>query len=330
MDPVCLDWRELPVAQAVSLVEAEAQAWAAQLDWDVASDWRQIEPARGSGRLPGLVYRARAGQVAGWCCFLVHQHTLQVAMLVAETRDATVALVNGVLASPQAAAARSHALCVREGAPGLRQVLGGRGFSVATYRYLSAPIGIGRELPPGVRPWRTSDVAPTARLCARAYARSKDVRAFAVHGTPVEWQDYTEGLVMRPGCGQFLPDASFVVDVPPSREASALVEPNAEIDGAIVTTDLGAGTAHVAQIAVDPLARGLGFGRALMTAAMARAATRGLVRMTLLVAEANAPAVRLYEELGFRDQATFVVAVCRQPRRSTSVALATGGASTRR
>jgi ribosomal protein S18 acetylase RimI-like enzyme len=52
--------------------------------------------------------------------------------------------------------------------------------------------------------------------------------------------------------------------------------------------------------------------------------------MTLMVSSENREAAALYETLGFRDRADFVVAVNRQPRRSTSVALATGGANTRR
>ena len=82
--PGCHDWRELTAAEAGALIEAEGQAWAAELDWEVADTWRHLEPARAAGRLPGLAYRVPSGRIAGWCCFLVHQDTLQVAMLVAK------------------------------------------------------------------------------------------------------------------------------------------------------------------------------------------------------------------------------------------------------
>ena len=83
------------------------------------------------------------------------------------------------------------------------------------------------------------------------------------------------------------------------------------------------------------VARGLGLGRALMLTAMSAVAHAGFTRMTLLVDAHNVAATRMYAELGFEDQAAFVVGVARQrrarqPRRSKSVALATGGASTRR
>ena len=64
-------------------------------------------------------------------------------------------------------------------------------------------------------------------------------------------------FVTRPGCDQ-LPGASFVVDVPALRPGHRA---NATLDGAILITDLGCRTAHVAQVAVDP-SPAVCFGRA--------------------------------------------------------------------
>ena len=54
------------------------------------------------------------------------------------------------------------------------------------------------------------------------------------------------------------------------------------------------------------------------------------MRATLLVSAANSRALALYETEGFQPRASFVAARRYQPRRFTSVALATGGVSTRR
>jgi len=72
-------------------------------------------------------------------------------------------------------------------------------------------------------------------------------------------------------------------------------------------TDLNTGTVHVAQVAVAPAERGRGIGRQLVEASLGAAAVL-YGRVTLLVAGSNAPAVRLYESMGFRDSALFVVA----------------------
>jgi ribosomal protein S18 acetylase RimI-like enzyme len=303
----CEPWRALPPADVERILSAEASHWRAHLSWEVESAWQAIEPARVSGQLPGLVVRDDAGRVAGWTCYLLHRQTLQVAMIVADTPEAAEALVEGILRSPEAAQSSTQTVCIRDGAPGVRQVLARRGFDVTTYRYLERSISASHPaaVRPACRPWQVEDAIGTARLCARAYAGATEVRAFAPHGTMEEWIEYIATLVTGPGCGVFLADASFVI---PGRQPRRL-------DGAIVTTDLGPGTAHIAQIAVDPDARGQGLARRLVESAIAGSAARGFRAVTLLVADDNVRAAALYERLEFRDRASFVVALRREPRR---------------
>jgi ribosomal protein S18 acetylase RimI-like enzyme len=312
----CEDWRRLASADAGPLIEAEARRWRAELGWNVDEAWKAIEPARAAGHLPGLVVRDPDGRVAGWSCFLLHRQTLQVAMIVADGPDKAAALVEGVLASPEAARATTYTVCVRDAAPGVRGALRNRGFDVATYRYLRAPLDVPGAIEPPCRAWEIEDATGMARLCARAYAETTEVRAFAPHGTIDEWHEYIATLVTSPGCGRFLPLASFAI---PGRQTR-------RPDGAVVTTDLGTGTAHIAQVAVDPDARGRGWGRALVASAMSASAAAGFRQMTLLVAETNARATALYADMGFRDQSSFVVAVRRQPRKLRRVVLEEVGA----
>jgi ribosomal protein S18 acetylase RimI-like enzyme len=58
---------------------------------------------------------------------------------------------------------------------------------------------------------------------------------------------------------------------------------------------------NVHDLAVLPEFRGRGIGRALLTAAEARAVERGCCKLTLEVLETNAGARRLYDARGFRD-----------------------------
>lgn len=60
-------------------------------------------------------------------------------------------------------------------------------------------------------------------------------------------------------------------------------------------------TFWVHAVYVHPDARGTGVSSALMEAAVAAAAAKGARRIALWVNEANAPARRLYERLGFRE-----------------------------
>jgi len=59
------------------------------------------------------------------------------------------------------------------------------------------------------------------------------------------------------------------------------------------------GDAELVSMWVRPSARGLGVGAALVEAAAAWAKTRDFGALFLWVTESNAPAVRLYERLGF-------------------------------
>jgi ribosomal protein S18 acetylase RimI-like enzyme len=126
-------------------------------------------------------------------------------------------------------------------------------------------------------------------------------------------------LIGTDGCGTFQRSASFVIDGPAQTLAAGII-------CSLIDRDV----AHISQVIVDPDFRGQGFGRGLMRAAMREAAAIGARRMTLLVATDNRPARALYAQVGFRDHATFLVASSVQPRRSTSVALATGGVNTLR
>lgn len=79
----------------------------------------------------------------------------------------------------------------------------------------------------------------------------------------------------------------------------------AEIDAASVGLAFGlldtahTATAHLGGMWVDPAARGLGVGRALVEAVLAWAHERGFERVILWVTDGNAAAIALYERMGF-------------------------------
>jgi ribosomal-protein-alanine N-acetyltransferase len=326
------DWRTAGAHQMAPVLAAEMRRWRLDFAWDVAEAWRTIEPARVAGALPGFVATDSAGRVAGWTCFLEHEGALQVAALVSSDAGVTRALVDGILASPDARRAEVYAVSVRDAAPGLPDALASHGFETVQYRYLERALDSARPaFSPNhratagpsdrARAWVAADAPRFARLCARAYADPREIRAFAPRGTDAEWQDYVDGLVSGPGCGRLIVGASAAV--PAGASAS-------EIDAGVIATDLCLGTGHIAQVAVDPARQGEGIGAALVARAIAAFQSRGFRRVTLLVSAANRRAADVYTRAGFHARGAFLVAVNRQPRRLTSVALATGGASTRR
>jgi ribosomal protein S18 acetylase RimI-like enzyme len=300
------DWRFEAAFRVAGWLEAEYDWWQMNLGWDLRAAWAAVEPARARGELPGLSVEDEDGQPVGWGFFLRHGDVLQVASLVASEPEATAALVDGVLNSSEAAAASTIVSFTRAQAPGLAEELAVRGFDVEAYRYLEVSTDGFAAAETTVEPWYEPNEERVRMLLERAYQGSTELRPFAPRGLSEEWCEYVLSLVERNACGRFLPEASGVI-----ASMSGGHEP-ATLDGAIVVTAIGDRTAHIAQVAVDPAARGNGLGAKLVCAAVAAAQAQGFERVTLLVAESNTRASALYERLGFQQTATFLAAVWRR------------------
>jgi GNAT superfamily N-acetyltransferase len=338
------DWRPVPSATFAAIFEAETDRWSQALNWDTRANWSQVEIARLSGRLPGLVCRDDLGQVAGWTFFLPHNGALEIGALASTSGGMTAALLDGVLSSPEALRARSVVLFAYADGAGLASHLRARGFAVERYLYLSTDLTAALARPGGdvdvarPDPFRAGDVdgldAPgatriydhridasgVAALLASVYPASDPTRPFARGQRPHEWPEYLDQLVTSSGCGTFSPGISFVAPgVSPGR-----------IEGAAIMTRLADDTVHLAQLAVTPGKQGRGLARGLLRAALGAASTQGFTRATLLVGERNVRARQLYTRLGFEEAAGFVSGVCDQPMRSSSVAGGTGGVMTLR
>jgi len=313
------DWQSATVRSIDAAIAAEAARWRRAFHWDVAEAWQSIQPARASGALPGFVALDAAGDLAGWTCFMPHHGTLQVAVLTAATPATTTALVDAILGAPEMRAARACSICVPDGPPLVAGTLVSRGFEVVPYAYMTLELdgvsrgesesarasGAARDRSgaAAVRAFRAADFPALVALLSRAYPDPCDVRAFAPLGSHQEWADYASSLVTGPGCGKLVIDASRVL-------AGAAPD---RLDAAVLATDLGLGTGHIAQIAVDPDRQGLGLGTELVRQSVDAFAERGFERVTLLVSAANARARALYSRFGFRERGAFVVAVNRTP-----------------
>jgi ribosomal protein S18 acetylase RimI-like enzyme len=314
------DWQSANARFIDAAIAAEAARWRRAFHWDVADAWQSIQPARASGALPGFVAHDAAGDLAGWTCFMPHHGTLQVAVLTATTPATTTALVDAILGAPDMRSAQACSICVPDGPPLIAGTLVSRGFEVVPYAYMTLELdgfrrgtsnsaresGAARgpidRVP--TRAFRAADFASLVTLLERAYPDRRDVRAFAPLGSHQEWADYAGSLITGPGCGRLVADASrMLTGSTPDHLAAA-----------VLATDLGLGTGHIAQIAVDPRCEGRGLGSALVRQAVGVFAERGFQRVTLLVSAANARAQALYSRFGFRERGAFVVAVNRAPR----------------
>lgn len=293
-----VDWRTLPAADVARCYEAERTAWADRFNWDTTQNWRQIEAARAAGTLPGFLVYDGPG-AAGWGFHLLHRRTLQIGGVSAVSAVAVEALIEGMLASPEAERAGDVLAFIPDSSGPTRDVLRARGFGVRTFAYLmqtpAAPVAV----PFDGRPFHGGRLIATADLLSRAYPGADPSRPFAPRGTADEWLDYTTQLVSQTGCGELLPWAS-VSDEQPGQPGRLI--------GTVLATRIAHRTAHLAQVAVDVEWQGQGRGERLVREVLARLRERGYTNVSLLVADDNAAALRLYTRLGFSQRGSFLSA----------------------
>jgi len=114
-------------------------------------------------------------------------------------------------------------------------------------------------------------------------------RAFAWHPEQSDWT--AERLGATQAEDWFDPDGFLVHDGPDGRlDGFCWTKVHAELDPPV---------GEIFVIAADPSTHGTGLGRALVLAGLRHLANAGLTEAMLYVEADNAPALRLYESLGF-------------------------------
>lgn len=301
----CASWGGASPEVVAPLVARETQLWRTRFGWDLARDWAGLEAARVDGRVQGVLAHSvpERGDVGGWAFHVDSGPTRLVGALIADDEVVTNALVRAVLT---AGCPDAVLVFVRDAAPGLAAVLAEQSFQVEGYTLLSRPVSAGAAGDQVGRTWDASDLAPAAALLCEAYEKETPLRPFAPGGQPAEWHDYVCALTERPGCGVFAPHLSVVVPTPGSESGAST------LDGLVMTTLIGPAVAQLAQVAIAPRARRQHLGARLLDRACRLAGAAGCRHVTLLVADTNVKAGRLYAAAGFTPVGTFVAA-----RRST-------------
>lgn len=295
-----VDWRDVSAETVQSLLLAERRRVLESLHWDLAPSFRLVEQARQRGDVPGLVLYEGEDDPAGWAYYVLANRLLQIGGVRASSARGIRSLLDAVLTSPEAELAHG-VTCFMEAASGsLASALVRLRFDLHTHQYLEAPVAsvvttaVSSNVAT-VRPLGGADTPALVRLLARSYAGEPTARAFAPNGRLEEWAHYLGQLLSGPSVGTWRPEQSF-----------AALDASGQLVAVIITTEVARGIAHVAQIAVDPAARGRGLARTLLAAAATAATAAGAKRVTLIVHEENAVARRLYDAAGFTQRGTFL------------------------
>lgn len=303
----CEDWRDAPPDVVASLFDAECARWYDSLGWDYRPSCRLLDAARRKGRLSGLLARDDRGDVVGWTYFLLNQETLQIGNLVGKDAAAVRRLLRAVAHAPEARKARRLWCFLYPNLPAVESTLVRIRFAIERHAYLQRPLcgepAVAASRRPSenreyvLRGWAPQLIPNLARLFARAYQGMPEARCFAPDGHGEQWTTYVGHLVQTPACGRFEGALSLLAETPAG-----------ELAGAVLVTTLADRTAHIAQMAVAVEHRKQGLGDRLVRSVCERAREARYDRVTLLVAESNDPARRLYRRLGFESAARFLFA----------------------
>jgi ribosomal protein S18 acetylase RimI-like enzyme len=290
------NWRDGDAAAFTDIWHTQGRRWAERLSWDNSSTWATLEAQRRDGSLPGLIL-VDGSRIAAWGFFLIYRGTLQIGAFEADSAASTGILLDAMLSVSDSELAPSGVMLFTfSDAPGLRETLSSRGFETDSYAYLTCDLPAPPQRPPDLD-WDRGLALQIPDLFARSYDQPTLTRPFARHGAIEEWREYTGQLIGSGACGRFDP-----------RLSAARVASDGTLEGAVITTVVGPGCVHVAQVAVAPERRGSGLATAMLRDVLSKASADGFASASLLVGEHNAGARRIYDRLGFREVARFTSA----------------------
>lgn len=150
-----------------------------------------------------------------------------------------------------------------------------------------------------IDPWHERYFEACAKLIYLAYANHVDGDINDQYRSRHGALKFLKNIILLPGCGQFLPQASYVVRHPGSDD----------LVGAVLTSEVAHGVGHTTQICVQPGFQGHGLGRVLMQTSAEALRAHKFKELSLTVTSENRSAVKLYEKLGFRTVKTFTAGV---------------------
>ena len=303
------DLRRVDSRKLQPLFEEEARCWIEQLRWDYGASLDLIRNFIDSRSLPG--YAAwQNGAPAGYGFYVVEERKGLIGGLYVSSRfpqtEVARLLLREMLATIRYLphVARVEAQLMPTGTD-LDGVLAEEKFLLYHRQFMHLTLGeamLDEAKPPDelrLQPWNDHWVQSTSRLIRLAYANHIDGEINDQYRSEAGANRFMRNIVFLRGCGEFLPQASFVLTSP---------EQDTPI-GVVLTSAVASGVGHTTQICVLPGYQGRGVGRRLLGASIKALARQGYMGLSLTVTSANRRAVALYERMGFQTLRRFSAGV---------------------
>jgi ribosomal protein S18 acetylase RimI-like enzyme len=304
-----VDLRQTTVRQIEPLLEEEARHWRDELHWDYRGALELIKRFLDAHALAGCV-AFEDGAAVGYSFYVLEEQKGLIGGLYVSSKFPQVAfgsrLLEEMLFAMRAIPhlARIEAQLMPFSGP-VDIPLRDQGFRLYTRQFMlldlhklpEAKLGA----PNGMRLTRWNDryFEPCAKLIYLSYANHIDGEINDQYRSRGGALKFLKNIILLPGCGQFVPGASFVLHEPGSDELVA----------AVLTSEVSTGVGHTTQICVLPGYQGHGLGRMLMDTSSEALQSMKFRELTLTVTSENQTAVQLYEKLGFHTIKSFTAGV---------------------
>ena len=304
-----VDLRQVHSRHLETLFQEEARHWKEELHWDYRPSIDLIRKFIDARTLGGYV-ALENGQPAGYGFYVLEDHKALIGGLFVSSHfpqaPVTERLLSEILSSLRATPRvdRVEAQLMPFGTE-LDPKFLTQQFHLHTRQFMLLSLAeaklSGKPLSQGLRldGWSDRMFEPAARLIQLAYADHVDGEINDQYRSEAGGMRFLRNIVLLPGCGQFLPEASLVI-------RPAMGDPPI---GMVLTSTVADGVGHTTQICVMPGYQGHGIGRHLMECSIQALRQRNYHALSLTVTSANAPAVQLYENLGFRTIKKFAAGV---------------------
>ncbi len=308
-----VDLRQFRACDLTPLFADEEQQWQAQLHWDYRPSAEMLRRHIDASKLSGYVARIR-GEVAGYCFFLYEgskgllgdlfvRPSFAYDQAAGESGIARLLLehvLETLLNTPLLT--RIEAQLISFSPEPLQEILAARGFEVfpRLFLYRAFPAGTPHDITPArqsgweIRHWQ-NNFEEMAGLIVDAYRDHVDSRLNNQYADRKGAQRFLQNIVTFPSCGVFQ-----------ERFSLRAVEPDSGLlVGALLTSEVAPGVAHITQVCVRRRWQGRGVGRRLLQESLRRMEVAGFRGVSLTVTTANKNAVTLYRRLGFETLKEF-------------------------
>ncbi|MGB7848551.1 MAG: GNAT family N-acetyltransferase [Candidatus Acidiferrum sp.] len=304
-----IDLRQATVRQLEPLLLEEGSHWREELHWDYRSALELIKRFLEAHALSGCV-ALESGSAVGYSFYVLEDHKGLIGGMYVSPRQnqgpigrrLLEEMLFGMRALPQMQ--RIEAQLMPFGGP-VDDALREQGFRLYTRQFMLLDLLKQKERAAGINSglrldrWNDRYFEPCAKLIYLAYANHIDGDINDQYRSRHGALKFLKNIILLPGCGQFLPSASFVLRHPG----------NDDLAGAVLTSEVAAGVGHTTQICVQPGFQGHGLGRALMQTAADALRNLHFKELSLTVTAENKTAVHLYERLGFNTIKSFTAGV---------------------